>query len=359
MKIVTVVGARPQFIKAAAVSREIKKHVEIEEVIIHTGQHYDLNMSEVFFEEMGIPKPGYKLQAGGKTHGAMTGYLMEEIEKILINEQPDILLVYGDTNSTLAAALSARKLNIKICHVESGLRNFDFTIPEDVNRVLTDRVADLLICSTQTALDNLEGEGFHNFPCKIFKTGDLMADVFFYFSKKINSSKTYEKPFVLCTVHRASSTKSHTLESIVESINTIADDINVMFPIHPRTRAKIEELDLDINQNITLIDPVGYLEMLDLLHQCDYVITDSGGLQREAYLAKKKSLLLMEYTPWEELISNNYSVTTSEKVNDILCNYEKMKELECDFSKVLYGDGNTAVQIVNILKGSNGDVGKL
>ena len=350
MKIVTVLGARPQFIKAAAVSREIKGHENIEEIIIHTGQHYDNNMSDIFFKEMEIPTPNYFLNINGQGHGAMTGKMMIEIEQILINEQPDIVLVYGDTNSTLAAALTAKKLKFVLCHVESGLRNHDLTIPEDINRILTDRISDILICSTNTAIENLKKEGFDAFPCEIHKTGDLMADVFYSFSKNLNSSISLPtEPFILTTVHRESNTNIKEIKEICSALNKISSNQIIVFPTHPKTKNIIKNNNLYLNDNISLIEPVGYSDMLQLLINCDYVITDSGGLQREAYLARKKSLLLMEYTPWVELVENNFTVLSKISRDVIVENFLKMKKMEPDFTKILYGDGTTAKSIVNIL----------
>jgi UDP-GlcNAc3NAcA epimerase len=354
MKIITVVGARPQFIKAALVSAVFKEK-EIEEVLVHTGQHYDENMSGIFFNQMGIPHPKYNLSIKANTHGSMTGRMLEGIEDVLQIEHPQMVVVYGDTNSTLAAALAARKLNIPIAHIESGLRNFDFTVPEDVNRTLTDRISDLIFCPTETAMQNLRNEGFDSFPCKVVRTGDLMADSVSVFNKLLNKNissldpTTIELPdnSILLTLHRQETTKPEVIKDVVKFLNEIAKDTEIIFPIHPRTRKVIEELNITLDQNIHVIDPVGYLEMQYLLSKCKHVITDSGGLQKEAYLHRKPSLLLMNFTPWVELIQNNCSVTTELNYEDIELNYKLSLSLNSNFDSNLYGDGNSRYEIVN------------
>jgi len=353
LKIMTILGARPQFIKAAAVSREIKKHNDIKEVIVHTGQHYDKNMSDIFFTEMKIPTPNFNLDINGLAQGAMTGQMIERLEMLMIEEKPAIILLYGDTNSTLAGALSARKLNIPIMHIEGGLRNFDLTIPEDVNRILTDRISDVIFYSTDVALRNLLNEGYDNLDVKLIKTGDLMADTVFYYSafadKESNITSEFDlkgEKFILTTVHRHSNVNKENLFEIVSFLNEISHDTKIVFPIHPNTKKCLKESNVDISNNSLLIPPVGYFDMLRLLGNAQFVITDSGGLQREAYLMKKKSLLLMEYTPWEELIDNYFSVLTKIKSNNIKENYEKIKNIKPDFRINLYGDGTTSKLIV-------------
>lgn len=353
MKIITVVGARPQFIKAALISRELKRK-GIDEIIVHTGQHYDENMSDIFFNQMGIPKPKYNLKIQANTHGSMTGRMIEGIEEILIREEPDVLVVYGDTNSTLAAALAARKLNIRIAHIEAGLRNFDFTVPEDVNRVLTDRISDILFCPTDTAMTNLLNEGFESFPCRIVRTGDLMADCVSVFGKMLKDENVLlkseipnlPKDGVLVTIHRQETTKPNILKDVVAFLNKISLDHPIIFPIHPRTQKVINSLGLKLDNRVQVIDPVGYLEMQYLLKFCLHVITDSGGLQKEAYLHKKKSLVLMNFTPWVELIDNKCSITTELNFKDMMCNFKNSQELDSKFDTNLYGNGNSREQIV-------------
>ncbi len=354
MKVVTVVGARPQFIKAALISNEFKRR-EICEVIVHTGQHYDTNMSEIFFEQMNIPKPTHNLNIQATTHGSMTGRMLEGIEQALLSEKPDMLLVYGDTNSTLAAALAARKLNIPIAHVEAGLRNFDFTVPEDVNRTLTDRISDLLFCPTDTAIENLHKEGFASFPCKLVRTGDLMADsvmvfreIIQKFPEKVNQEiSQLPQHGILVTIHRQETTKPEVIGSVIEFLNRVAETQTIIFPIHPRTKKVIQEAGLKLNANVHCIDPVGYLEMQYLLTTCQHVITDSGGLQKEAYLHRKKSLLLMNFTPWVELIDSNCSVTTELDITLMWEQFQKSLVLNANFDGMLYGHGHSREEIVN------------
>lgn len=357
LKVMTILGARPQFIKAAAVSRAIaelnsKKKI-LNEIIVHTGQHYDVNMSDIFFNEMKIPKPNYNLNVNGLSQGAMTGQMIVKLEELMIKEQPHIVLLYGDTNSTLAGALTARKLNIPIVHIEGGLRNFDLTIPEDVNRILTDRISNVIFYSTDSAKRNLIQEGFEHFPIKLIRTGDLMADTVFYYSKIAEQeSKILDKlnlngkKFDLLTVHRNSNVQEHNLKEIISALNKLSKEKLIVFPIHPNTRKKIESYNIDLNTNIMMIEPVGYFDMLMLLGTCNFVITDSGGLQRESYLMKKKSLLLMEYTPWEELIDNGFSSISKINSQEIVQNYNTMLSNRPDFNLSLYGDGTTAQVIV-------------
>lgn len=353
MKVMTVVGARPQFIKAALLS-SVFKEKNVAETIIHTGQHYDDKMSDIFFRQMNIPTPKFNLNIRAGTHGSMTGRMLEGIEDVLLKERPDLLLVYGDTNSTLAAALAARKLNIPIAHVEAGLRNFDFTIPEDVNRTLTDRISDLLFCPTEAALRNLINEGFDKFPCKIVRTGDLMADLVSVFKTSLpigdSSLNSYIKDLpvngVLLTIHRQESTQPVILREIIMFLNEVSLESEIIFPIHPRTSKILAELDLKLSDKINVIEPVGYVEMQFLLSQCDHVITDSGGLQKEAYLHKKVSLLLMNYTPWVELVDNSCTVTSNLDYESLISSYAKMKAITPEFNTQLYGDGNSRYDMV-------------
>lgn len=359
MKIITVVGARPQFIKAATVSRAILVHNKtnpqnlIKELIIHTGQHYDANMSDVFFEEMDIPKPTYTLGIGGSSHGAMTGQQLEKIESILIKEQPNYLLVYGDTNSTLAGSLAAAKLHIPVIHVEAGLRSFNMKMPEEINRILTDQISNVLFCPTQTAVDNLHNEGFKDKNCKIINVGDVMYDAALYYSEKSKKPKTLDidSRFVLVTIHRADNTdQQERLTNIVNALNQINKNIPVICPLHPRTMKHI--LNLEVKPRFLIINPVSYFEMIWLLKNCSLVITDSGGLQKEAYFFKKYCITMREQTEWVELVNEkvNYLVGNDtelmlEKVLKIL-NREKKINI---WSKQLYGKANAAQKIVNYL----------
>ena len=355
MKIITIVGARPQFIKAGSVSREIKKQkVEgqsIEEVIIHTGQHYDMNMSEVFFEEMKIPKPDYFLDINGLSHGAMTGQMMEKIEKVLVQEKPDWVMVYGDTNSTLAGALAAAKLHIKIAHIEAGLRSFNMNMPEEVNRILTDRVSSVLFCPSETAVQNLKNEGYDSFSCRVVKSGDVMQDsAIFYKDLAVKPSCKIEDNYILATIHRAENTDDiNRLKDIFDALGEIGKNMQVILPLHPRTKKIIKKLDVNI-ENLIVIDPVGYLEMVWLINNCSLVMTDSGGLQKEAYFFKKPCITLRDETEWLELVDNGFNVLVGadkEKIINAFKDYSL--QFTADYSLNLYGNGKASQKIISEL----------
>ncbi len=351
MKIVTIVGARPQFIKAGTLSRAIAKHKDIEEVIIHTGQHYDANMSDVFFDEMHIPKPHYYLGLGGQTHGAMTGQMIEKIEAILIDEKPDWLLVYGDTDSTLAGALAAVKLHIKIAHVEAGLRSFNMTMPEEINRILTDRISTLLLCPTQKARQNLNQEGFEHFPSRVIVCGDIMKEGALYYAQFAKKpSFMCHETFVLCTIHRAENTDDETrLRSIIDALNHIAQTIPVIVPLHPRTRRMIDTLNLQLH-NIIVVEPLGYMEMIWLLQHTSLVLTDSGGLQKEAYFFHKKCLTLRDETEWQELVELGANELVGADTKRIIDAFESMDTTPMPWDSTLYGDDTTSEKILLALK---------
>lgn len=334
-KIVTVLGARPQFVKAAVLSRIINKYQQVEEILVHTGQHYDANMSQLFFDEMEIPTPKYNLNINGLQHGAMTGQMLEQIEKILLVENPDAVVVYGDTNSTLAGALAAKKLDIKVIHVEAGLRSFNIKMPEEINRIITDRIADLLLCPTDTAISNLQQEGFDKLDSKVVKTGDIMKDAVSYYSltssKKssvIENLKLDTNNFVLATIHRQENTDDPLkLEAIFKGFSELSSQIKVILPLHPRTRKLLQNSDL--TKNILLIDPVGYFDMLELLKHCKLVITDSGGLQKEAYFNRKFCIIVRDETEWVELVSNNFAKIVGSDTAEIVSAFD-------DFSKRVF-----------------------
>ena len=384
MKILTILGARPQFIKAGSVSREIRRQKEegrsIEEVIVHTGQHYDANMSDIFFDEMQIPKPNYFLGIGGKSHGAMTGQMIEKIEEVALKENPDWIMVYGDTNSTLAGAIVASKLHIKLAHIEAGLRSFNMKMPEEVNRILTDRVSTILFCPTDTAMKNLKAEGFPftlttNHQQLITNVGDVMQDGAMFYkslakipeavsslwslvssedSKKQNLQTINQKPktknYILCTIHRAENTDDETrLRSIFEALNEIAKETQVILPLHPRTKKILENLKLDIS-NLTIIDPVGYLEMVWLIDNCDFVMTDSGGLQKEAYFFEKQCITLRDETEWVELVECGANTLVGADKDKILEVYKNNTEFNKENSKLdLYGGGKASENIIKEL----------
>ncbi len=346
MKILTILGARPQFIKAGSVSREIAKYNEINEIIVHTGQHYDANMSDIFFDEMKIPKPDYFLGIGGKSHGAMTGQMIEKIEEVCLKEKPDWMMVYGDTNSTLAGAIVASKLHIKLAHIEAGLRSFNMNMPEEVNRILTDRVSNILFCPTDTAIQNLKDEGYDKLDCKIVKSGDVMQDgTMFYKDLAVKPTCEIKDDFILCTIHRAENTDDDKrLRDIFEALDEIAQEKQIILPLHPRTKKIIENLELKI-ENLTLIDPIGYLEMVWLISNCSLVMTDSGGLQKEAYFFEKQCITLRDETEWIELVENNYNTLVGADKNKILDAYKNKQEFR-GLGIDLYGGGNASTKII-------------
>ena len=351
-KIVTIVGARPQFIKAAVLSRIIAEKKEIKEVLVHTGQHFDTNMSAIFFDEMQIPKPAYNLGINMMNHGAMTGLMLQKIEEILIKEQPNLVVIYGDTNSTLAGALAAKKMNIKVAHIEAGLRSFNMEMPEEINRILTDRISDLLCCPTKNAMKNLKQEGFDNFDCKGMQTGDIMKDAVEFYSKMASEKSSIivdlnlkQDKFVLATIHRQENTNSlEKLKAIFKGLESINQKVKVVMPIHPRTKAILEQNNLDFN--ITFIQPVGYFDMLQLLTYCNIVITDSGGLQKEAFYNKKACVIAREETEWVELVENNFAVVCGANSGKIKNAFELFQNVDLDFDRPLFGD-NVGEKIYN------------
>ncbi len=319
MKILTVIGARPQFIKSAPVSRLIKLKTGVEEIVIHTGQHYDHNMSKVFFNELKIDTPKYKLSSGGGSHSEMTGEMMIEIEKIALTEKPDWVLVYGDTNSTLAGALVASKLSIKLAHVESGLRSHNMKMPEEINRIVTDRLSNLLFCPTKKAIKNLELEGFKNFDASIVLSGDIMKTSSEFYSKyATRPSIEINNEFIISTIHRAENTDNKdNLNNILSALKEIGKKIQVILPMHPRTLKKCNVFRIDL-QGIKVVDPVSYLEMIWLLKNCKMVMTDSGGLQKESYFFKKSCVIYRAETEWVELVENNHNNLSGVQKKDIV-----------------------------------------
>ncbi len=355
MKIVTVIGARPQFVKAAVVSRGINEYNErtneakIQELIVHTGQHFDENMSDIFFKQMNIPKPHYNLEVNSLSHGAMTGKMLAKIEEVLMVEKPDWVLVYGDTNSTIAGALAAKKMHIKVAHVEAGLRSFNMDMPEEVNRILTDRISDILFCPTQTAIDNLVKEGYDNLNIRKVRCGDVMYDAALYYKKWATKPETVSDdiPFVLSTIHRQENTdSSKDLISIFDALGEIAKDYKVILPLHPRTIKKLDDFQIRPNQNIQILKPVGYFEMIWLLSNCRFVITDSGGLQKEAFFFKKPCITVRDETEWVELLHQGVNFLTGSNKIKIVDTYNKIKDLSFDFDKDLYGIGDTGRSII-------------
>ncbi|MBM7661610.1 UDP-N-acetylglucosamine 2-epimerase [Bacillus mesophilus] len=350
-KILTIVGARPQFIKVAPVSRVLRN--EFEEIIVNTGQHYDYNMSGVFFEELNIPKPNYDLGVGSGSHGAQTGAMLKEIEDVLFKEKPDAVLVYGDTNSTLAGAIAASKLHIPLFHIEAGLRSFNKKMPEEVNRILTDHVSSLLFAPTETAVENLKNEGVVE---GVHNVGDVMFDAVLYNitiannKYKIEDFQLESKQFVLATIHRAENTDDLVrLEAIFESLSKLEDTI--VLPLHPRTKGKLDTLGISDKikdaKNIKIIDPVSYLEMVFLESHSKFIITDSGGVQKEAYFAKVPCFTLRDQTEWVETVDigwNRLVNPVTENLLDIVNDTQSVEYVEH-----LYGNGDASSKIVKVI----------
>lgn len=348
MKILTVIGARPQFIKAAAVSRALKA-AGIPEVVVHTGQHYDQNMSKVFFEEMEIAKPDYNLDIHDLGHGAMTGRMMEKIEAVLTQQKPDYVLVYGDTNSTLAGALAAAKLHIPVAHVEAGLRSFDMKMPEEINRVLTDRVSNILFCPTNAAISNLEREGFRNFNAEILNVGDVMLDTLLFYRERASQKSTivndlHLSDFALATIHRAENTDNPArLKAICEAFNEINKKIPVVLPLHPRTKNYLVANNIKLDATTT--GPLGYFDMLSMLSACAIVMTDSGGLQKESYFCGKFCVTLRDRTEWVELVDAGANVLAGTGKESIVKAVTDNLGKKVTFDAGLYGDGNASGKI--------------
>ena len=368
-KIITIIGARPQIIKAAALSRAIREAYadQLTELIVHTGQHYDENMSDVFFTELGIPKPAFNLNVGSGTHAVMTAKMMEGIETIFLSEKPDAVLVYGDTNSTLAAALAAAKIHIPVIHVEAGLRSFNKAMPEELNRIACDHMSSLLFSPTKAGIENLKNEGFDLTPSKkaqinhpnIYHCGDIMYDNSLYFSdlSEEKSSVLEEhglqnNQFILCTIHRDSNTDDiRNINAIFRALLEIQSETNldILLPIHPRTKQKMEELlDRTLLEKIThskgikIIPPTGFLDIISLEKNAKLIITDSGGVQKEAFFFKKPCVILREQTEWIEIVENGNARLTG--ANEKLIVQHTMELLaKSDFSyPELFGNGQAA-----------------
>jgi len=365
MKIVTVLGARPQFIKAASVSRNLSDRKGVSEIIVHTGQHYDANMSDVFFDQLKIPRPVYNLKISNLSHGAMTGRMLGGIEEILVQESPDWVLVYGDTNSTLAGALAASKLHLPVAHVEAGLRSFNPYMPEEINRILVDRVSNLLLCPSESAINNLlkegypfsiasRGNGMHL--QKIEAVGDVMFDSLINYKDQIshaldlNELGIGHRAYALCTLHRQENTENNDrFFDILAALREIAKELPVVVPMHPRTRAKISEgQKMELLFGLDVIEPLPYLQMQSLVANAKLVLTDSGGLQKEAYFHGVPCITLREETEWIETVQTGWNQVAGVKREGIRNAYSKAN---CPKTKpgVLYGDGTAAAQIVDLL----------
>ena len=349
MKILTVVGARPQFIKAAPVSRELRR--EYQEILVHTGQHYDTNMSDIFFEELHIPKADYHLGVGSGNHGKQTGEMLAKIEEILLTEKPDALLVYGDTNSTLAGALAASKLLIPVIHIEAGLRSYNKAMPEEQNRILTDHLATLLFCPTDTAVQNLATEGVTS---GVVNTGDVMYDAVL-FNSTIADDKSdilerlglESRWYILATIHRAENTNSQErLTNLVNAFNESGEKI--VLPLHPRTHGFLDKYNLRFGENVQIIEPVGYLDMLKLEKHAKKILTDSGGVQKEAYFMAVPCITMRDETEWVETVEygwNRLVGANYQSILDAILNFAggSGEQVQC------FGTGDASKRIVEAI----------
>lgn len=358
MKIVTVLGARPQFIKASVVSDAIRRTPDLKEVVVHTGQHYDVNMSDVFFAELGMASPAYHLGIGGGTHGAMTGRMLEEIEKVLLKELPDAVLVYGDTNSTLAGALAAVKLHIPVAHVEAGLRSFNMRMPEEINRILTDRISRWLFTPTQAAEGHLRSEGVS--ANQIIPVGDVMFDVAVYQGARVSQENgiltdlnLQPKDFILATIHRAENTDDpQRLTAIVDALKDVSKTARVVWPVHPRTRAVLKaggQLD-DLSKSVTLMEPVGYLDMVALEKYAALITTDSGGVQKESFFHGVPCVTLRDETEWVELVEAGWNRLVPPVNSEHIAQAIRAGLGSSGKSITPYGDGTASKKIVNRLQ---------
>ncbi len=342
-RVTTIIGARPQFIKAAVLSREIQRDDIIEEVLIHTGQHFDKNMSEIFFEELDILKPKYSLDIHSCSHGKMTGRMLEAIESVLMKEKSDLVLVYGDTNSTLAGALAASKVTIPIAHVEAGLRSFNKQMPEEINRVLTDHLSQYLFCPTKQAVKNLNIEGIKS---GVHHVGDIMYDATIFAKNYIKkNNKKFSKKFSLngydyavMTIHRQDSTNKKNFFKLMDYANQFSkkNKIKILFPVHPRTKDLVEEF--KEKNNFNQLEPLSYFEMQYLLENASFILTDSGGLQKEAYFHKVPCVTLRSETEWVETVENGWNRLWTDK------SYNKRQKIQD------YGDGHSAKNIIKAIK---------
>lgn len=363
MKIVTIVGARPQFVKAAALCRTIKKRNQngfnITEILVHTGQHYDYNMSDCFIDEMEIPKPDYHLGIGGLSHGAMTGRMLESIETVLLKEKPDWTLIYGDTNSTLAGAIASVKLHIPVAHVEAGLRSFNRKMPEEINRLVADQCADLLFTPSAHSTEQLKREGVAE--SKIVEVGDIMYEASLYYRQKslqrssvLSDLNLKKKGFALATVHRAENTDDLIrLEEIFGGLSDLSEHMPVVLPLHPRTKQVLEKHQMlsNFNSGLMLIEPVGYFDMIQLESNAAVILTDSGGVQKEAYFFEVPCITLRQETEWVELVEHGYNRLVRFDRKHIVENAFSALNNSYDWKTHIYGDGQTSDKIIDKLKG--------
>jgi len=362
MKILTIIGARPQFIKAAVLSRAFKQYPSIKEFIVHTGQHYDDNMSAVFFNELGLKQADLNLNIQDGSNSGMLSLMIPAIEKVIQEQKPNLVLVYGDTVSTLAGALAAKLCGIKLAHAEAGMRHGDLSISEELNRVLTDQMSDLLFCSTNTALENLFKEGFKDKKAAAYLCGDLMMDAAIYYSEQAKSKKlilsdTLNAHYVLCTLHRAENVDDkEKLSAILAALEEIHKEIPVILPIHPRTKKQMKEFRLSTSVNV--IDPVGYIDILNLIRNSKLVLTDSGGLQKEAFYFKKHTVLMREQTEWVELDEHGYLIIAGSDKNKIISSFHELLKKKSSFSENFYGRGDAGPKVASYIE-RIGKVGKI
>ena len=356
MKIFTIVGARPQFIKAATVSRQIQLNPDLTEVLVHTGQHYDRNLSDIFFEELDLYKPHYNLGIGSGSHGQQTGRMLEEIESTLLEEKPDWVLVYGDTNSTLAGALAASKLHIPIAHIEAGLRSFNWQMPEEINRILTDRISTLLFAPTTLAVENLQKEG--RSLDDIFDVGDVMYDTLLYYQQKakqissiLKTLNLEPKKYILATIHRAENTDSLVrFKNIIEALQEVSKTLPVILPLHPRTSKILQNYDID-SKSLKIIEPVGYLDMVMLEHYASLICTDSGGVQKESFFHQVPCVTLRDETEWTELVDLGWNIVISPNNTSKIIHQKILSRIGCQgiLAAFPYGQGRSADAIVYTL----------
>ncbi len=352
MNILTIVGARPQFVKAAVLSRRINDHQGITEKLVHTGQHYDHNMSKIFFEEMEISHPHFQLEVSSGSNAVVTDQMVQKIKPIILQEKPDFVLVYGDTNTTLAGAMAASQADVPVIHVEAGLRSYNENMPEEINRVLVDRISAKLFAPTLQAVNNLHNEGFSDMKKQVFLSGDIMQDAALFYEKKASEKSTIIKDlklvsgsYVLATIHRAENTDlKEKLSALVEILNSINETLPVIIPIHPRTQKMIKEFGL--SPQFKQISPVGYFDMIALIKNARFIMTDSGGLQKEAYFFNKYCITLRNETEWTELVSNGVSFLCGSEIAKVEQAISTIDKASSVFTEDLYGGGNAAEKII-------------